>query len=33
LTEVSIWEDNIKLDLGETGYEGVDWVYLAEDRT
>jgi hypothetical protein len=23
------WEDNIKVDLGEIGCEGVDWIYMA----
>jgi hypothetical protein len=27
-----MWVDNIKLDLGETGWLGMDWVALAEDR-
>jgi hypothetical protein len=27
-----IWEDNIRMELGETGWEGVDWMCLAEDR-
>jgi hypothetical protein len=26
------WEDNIKLDLRKTGFEGVDWIHLAQDR-
>jgi hypothetical protein len=26
------WEDNIKMDLKEVGYEGVDWIELAQDR-
>jgi hypothetical protein len=26
------WEDNTKMDLRETGWEGVDWMHLAEDR-
>jgi hypothetical protein len=26
------WEDKIRLDLRETGWEGVDWIHLAEDR-
>jgi hypothetical protein len=26
------WEDSIKLDLGEIGWSGVDWIHLAEDR-
>jgi hypothetical protein len=25
-------EDNIKMDLSETGLEGVDWIHLAKDR-
>lgn len=25
------WKDNIKLDL-EIGWEGVDWIYLIQDR-
>jgi hypothetical protein len=25
-------EDNIKMDLRETGYDGVEWIYMAEDR-
>jgi hypothetical protein len=25
------WEYNIKMDLKETGYEGVDWINLAQD--
>ena len=25
------WED-IKLDFTETGWDGVDWIHLAEDR-
>ncbi|KAJ4431782.1 hypothetical protein ANN_20387 [Periplaneta americana] len=27
-----IWEDNIKMDLREVGYDGRDWVNLAQDR-
>jgi hypothetical protein len=23
--------DNIKMDLGETGWDGVDWIKLAQD--
>jgi len=23
------WEDNIKMDLREIGWEGVDWIHLA----
>ena len=26
------WEDNIKMDLQEVGYGGLDWVELAQDR-
>jgi len=26
------WEDNFKLDLMEVGWEGVDWIHLAQDR-
>jgi hypothetical protein len=26
------WEDNIKMDLREIGWEGVDWMHLAWDR-
>jgi hypothetical protein len=26
------WEDNIKMDLRETGFEDVDWINLAQDR-
>jgi hypothetical protein len=26
------WEDEIRLDLRETGLEGVDWIRLAQDR-
>jgi hypothetical protein len=26
------WEDNIRMDLWEIGWEGVDWMYLAQDR-
>jgi len=26
------WEDNIRMDLRETGWESVDWMYLAQDR-
>jgi hypothetical protein len=25
------WEDNIKMDLQEVGYGGVDWIGLAQD--
>jgi hypothetical protein len=26
------WEDNIKIDLWEVGWEGVNWMHLAEGR-
>jgi len=26
------WEDNIKMDLKEVGFRGMDWIELAEDR-
>jgi hypothetical protein len=26
------WEDGIRMDLGETGLRGVDWIRLAQDR-
>jgi hypothetical protein len=26
------WEDNIKMDLRKKGWEGVDWMHLAQDR-
>jgi hypothetical protein len=26
------WEDNIKMDLGERGIDGANWIQLAQDR-
>jgi hypothetical protein len=26
------WVDNIKMDLREIGWDGMDWIYLAQDR-
>jgi hypothetical protein len=26
------WEDNIKMDLRERGWSGIDWIHLAQDR-
>ena len=26
------WVDNIKMDLQRLGYEGMDWIELAQDR-
>jgi hypothetical protein len=28
----SRWVDNIKMDLGEIGWGGMDWIDLVEDR-
>jgi hypothetical protein len=27
-----IWEDNIKMDLREIGWEGVEMIHLVQDR-
>jgi hypothetical protein len=27
-----IWEDNIEMDLKETGWEDADWIHLAQYR-
>jgi hypothetical protein len=27
------WEDDIKMDLRERGWGGMDWIYLAQDIT
>jgi hypothetical protein len=26
------WDDNIRMDLREIGWKGVDWMHLAQDR-
>jgi hypothetical protein len=26
------WEGNIKIDLREIGWGGMDWIYLAQDK-
>jgi len=26
------WEDNIKMDLQDVGWEGIDWIDVAQDR-
>jgi hypothetical protein len=26
------WEDNIKMDIGEVGWGGMNWIELAQDR-
>jgi hypothetical protein len=26
------WEDNIKMDLRDIGIDGVNWIWLAQDR-
>jgi hypothetical protein len=31
-TLACIWEDNIKMNVREIGWEGVDWINLAQDR-
>jgi hypothetical protein len=28
----SRWVDNVRMDLGEVGWDDVDWIGLAEDR-
>jgi hypothetical protein len=28
----SRWEDNMRMDLRETGWEGVDWMHMGQDR-
>jgi hypothetical protein len=28
----SRWLDNIKMDLREIGWDGIDWIVLAQDR-
>jgi hypothetical protein len=28
----SRWEDNIRIDIAETGWEAVGWVHLVQDR-
>jgi hypothetical protein len=27
-----MWMDNVKMDLGETGWGGIDWIDLAQDK-
>jgi hypothetical protein len=27
-----MWEHNIKVHLREIGWDGMDWIYLAQDR-
>jgi len=27
-----LWEDNTEMDVQEVGWEGMDWMYLAQDR-
>jgi hypothetical protein len=29
---ICIWKDNIKMDLREVGWGGMDWINLAQDR-
>jgi hypothetical protein len=26
------WMDNVKIDLKQIGWDGMDWIYLAQDR-
>jgi hypothetical protein len=26
------WEDNIRIDIKEIGWQGVDWMHMAQDR-
>jgi hypothetical protein len=26
------WEDNVEMDLGETGIDEAKWIWLAQDR-
>jgi hypothetical protein len=26
------WVDNIKIDIRKTGWDGVDWIHLAQER-
>ena len=26
---LQVWENKIKIDIKDTGWEGVDWIYLA----
>jgi hypothetical protein len=26
------WEDNVKLDVREIGWEGVDWIHLLQEK-
>jgi hypothetical protein len=26
------WKDNIKINLRDTGWEGVDWIHVAQNR-
>jgi hypothetical protein len=30
--KTNMWVDNIKLDVGERGWVGVDWIRLSQDR-
>jgi hypothetical protein len=27
-----MWVDNVKMDLTETGWDGMDWIDLVQDR-
>jgi hypothetical protein len=30
--ETLVRQDNIRMDLRETGWEGVDWIHIPQDR-
>jgi hypothetical protein len=30
--DLDMWEDNIKIDLRETGWGDTDWINMAQDR-
>jgi hypothetical protein len=30
--DMDVWEDYVRMDLEEMGWEGVDWMHLAQDR-
>jgi hypothetical protein len=32
VTPTSMWVDNIKMDLGEIGWDGMSWIGLAQER-
>ena len=32
MEDTGVWEDNIKIDLREVKWDGIDWINLAQDR-